>query len=138
MPTSGIILRQNTDDESRVAVTIASGAAVSNAIRVSKVGPRGIAAILAAAWTAADIGLEVTFDADSETAAWIPVEKPDGTRVRLTSVPTAPSVNPYRPFPAEAWAVGAATFIRLVSLNTATGAAANQSAARSLTVVFLS
>jgi len=130
---AGIRLQQDTLDDFRPVTTIAEGAAVSSSVPVSKIGPRGFAVILPAAWTAADIGIDVSVDGDT----WHPLKNADG-RVKITDVGTSNDPRPLRSFPAEAWAAGVFEFVRLVSINTSTEASVNQAAARELTLVLLS
>ncbi len=113
-------------------VTIASAAAVSSSIDTREHGPRGLAVELPGAWTAANIAFEVSADDDT----WIPVRDETGTRVAITGLQTA-EAGAYIA-PAEMWIVGSYAYLRLVSVNTSTGANLNQAAERTLKVNYLS
>lgn len=114
------------------AVTIAINTAVSSQIDVGPYVPRGISVITAAAWTAADITVEATPDG----VTWYPLTLSDCAEyARITNVPTAASV--WTGIPAEAWFAMPACAIRLRSTNTASTAAVNQAAARTLYVGLL-
>jgi len=87
------------------------------------------------AWTAADLALEVSDDGTN----WFPIENDSGTRVKLTSIPTASVPRPFRVFPAAAWGAGAFAQARLVSVNTSNeDAYVVQQTARTIVVVPLS
>ncbi len=125
-------MSNSTDAYARQSATIANGAAVSTAIDVSKLQLLGIAVVVPAAWTAADIGFEVS----SDGTTWIPLQDDTGARIKIAGVTTNASKAYIAP--SGAWAVGAFPYARLVSLNTSTGANANQAAERLLTFVRLS
>ncbi|NDJ59937.1 MAG: hypothetical protein GYB67_02365, partial [Chloroflexi bacterium] len=109
-----------TDPVFRADCTIAAGAAVSTALDISAIGPRGLAVAVPAVWTAADIGFEVSVG----TAPWLPLYDEAGDRGVLTgSATTAARLSAA---PAAVWALGVYPRLRLVSLNTTTGAALNQ------------
>lgn len=131
-----MILTQDTTARGRVDVIIANGAATSENIfkgdgEITARGFRGLVVVTPAAWTAADIG----FEASSDGSAWLPLMDNAGARVRITGVATS-AARAYVA-PSTAWGAGAFPFVRLVSLNTGTGANENQGAARTLTVVLL-
>lgn len=113
----------------RKAVTIENAAAVSSSFDPE--AARGFAVELPAAWTAADIGIEVSLD----DSTFIPLYDDTGTRVVLSGLETA-EAGLYLA-PPEAWPVGIYKYVRLVSLNTSSGANENQGAERSLTVALL-
>ena len=119
-------------DSSKVqTVTIASGAAVSSSIDLASIVPRGIAVQTPAAWTAADIGLEVSVD----NSTFIKLYDEFGARVKVTNVATG-AAGVYI-LPASAWAISVYAYARFASLNTSTGADANQGAARTLKAILL-
>jgi hypothetical protein len=122
-------LRQQANTYS---VTIASGAAVSSAVDANALGPRGLAVLVPVAWTAADIALEVSDD----DITYYPVYDEFGSRVKISNVATA-EIRTYI-LPAAAWLVGAYMYLRLVSIDTSSGANTNQAAARALGVRILS
>lgn len=121
-------LRQSANT---TAAVIAINTAVSGAIDVRGFGPRGLAVQTPAAWTAADIALQVS---DNSTD-FFPIYGDTGARVKITTVATA-AAQVYI-FPPEVWIIGAYKYIRLESINTVTGAAENQTTARTLSVRFL-
>lgn len=123
---------QSTDAYARKAVTIASGAAVSESIALTGINLLGVGVLVPNAWTAANIGFEVSEDGTT----WIPVYDKEGARITITGIATA-AVGLYIA-PSEAWVMGAFPHMRCVSLNTSTGANINQGAARSLKVIRLS
>lgn len=94
--------------------TIPINQSVSNGIDIESVAPRGLQVVLPSAWTAADVALEVS----SDNVTWIPVEKMEGTKVKLLNVPTTASPSPTRIFEAEAWAIGCWKYLRLASVST--------------------
>jgi hypothetical protein len=113
-----------------ISLTIANAAAVSE--QFSPDGARGLSVETGSAWTAANIGIEVSRD-NGQT--WIPVDKADGSRVVVSGIATA-AAGLYI-FPAEAMVVGVYPLARLVSLNTGTGANLNQGGTRTLVVGLL-
>lgn len=123
------IIKNNSDAAFRATATIASGAAVSNALKLT--GYRGLAVQTPATWTAANIGFEVSEDGTT----FIPLYDEDGARVVISSVATG-AAQLYCA-PAEAWACGVYPYVRLASLDTADGSAENQAAARTLKVIAL-
>lgn len=123
-------LRQESGKE--WIATIPSGQSKSGEIPTSERGPRGIAVLIPSAWTAADIGIEVSND----KLNWFPLEDSEGTRIKLTSVPTSAAARPVRAFPAGAWVVGTFTYMRLTSISTSNeDTEVNQAAARTFFVV---
>jgi hypothetical protein len=122
-------LRQTANSEE---VVIANAAAVSGSFDVNAQGGRGFAVEVPVAWTAADIAFEVSDD----DSTYVPLYSDTGARVKITNIATA-AVQVYI-VPAEAWAIGAYLFMRLVSIDTSTGANTNQGAERTLKVRVLS
>lgn len=120
------------------AVTIAINTAVSSEIEIGDLVMRGLAVLnVGPAWTPADIGLEVSMNGGTG-GTWTPVRDETATRVRVTSViTTAGSVRQLYTMPAAAWGCMRYRFIRLVSLNTSTGANVNQGGPRTLEVSIL-
>ena len=127
-------LTQETTAAQQLAITIANGAAVSGDIyggsdgRIRANGFRLMSILVPSAWTAADIGFEVSADGST----WVKVYDEEGARIKITNVATA-AAGVYA-VPAKLGLVGMWPYLRLVSLNTSTGADANQGAARSLVV----
>jgi hypothetical protein len=122
---------QSTDAFSSISVTIENGAAVSDGVQLAKLSLIGVAVLVPSAWTGADIGFEVSVDG----SVWVPLYDDTGARVKISGVAT----NASRVYiaPAEVWAAGAFPYLRLVSLNTSTGANINQGGARSLMLIRL-
>jgi len=123
------IIKNNSDAAFRATATIASGAAVSNALAMT--GYRGLAVQTPAVWTAANIGFEVSEDGTT----FVPLYDEEGARVVISSVATG-AARLYCA-PAQAWACGVYPYVRLASLDTADGSAENQAAARTLKVIAL-
>lgn len=124
-------MAQSTDAYVRSSAVIAGGEAISNAVDISKLQLLGVAVIVPSAWTGADIGFEVSVDG----SVWVPLYDDTGARVKISGVAT----NTSRVYiaPAEVWAAGAFPYLRLVSLNTSTGANINQGGVRSLMLIRL-
>jgi hypothetical protein len=129
MSTKQINLRQKAN---AFTATIANGAALSDAVDIDAFGPRGIAVQTPTAWTAADIAFEVSADGTN----YFPLYTDTGGRVRISGVATA-EARVYIA-PAEIWAAGAYTHLKIASVNTSTGADENQGAERILIVKVLS
>ena len=125
-------IRQATNS---TTVTIANNAALSSNIDTMGHGPRGIAVETPSAWTAANIGFEASQTGGTATTEWAKLYGESGSRVQITNIGTA-SANLYMA-PADCWALGTYKYFRLASLNTSTGAAVNQAAARTLKVKML-
>lgn len=128
---SGALQNLLVNHSTRATVAIASGAAVSETVTLTTTRPRGLAVLVPSAWTAADIGFEISTD----NSAWVPLYGDTGLRIKITTIATAASQLYIAP--TEVWAACAFPYLRLASLNTGTGANANQGAARSLIVVLL-
>lgn len=120
---------QSSGASVQLTATIANGAAVSGSVAIA--GARGVAVQVPSAWTAADIG----FDVSEDGSTWLPVKRL-ATYIRITNVPTGAAQ--LLPAPAELWAAGAYAFIRLVSLTVGLETTVNQGAARTLKVIYLS
>jgi hypothetical protein len=89
------------------------------------------------AWTAANIGLEVSMDGGT-SGTWTPVYDETGTRVMVTNVSaTAGAVRRLYFLPTGSLACMRYRFLRLVSVNTSTGANVNQGGTRTLEVSIL-
>lgn len=112
-------------------VVIANGEADSASIDMSDQPPRGIAVLVPGAWTAADIGFEVS----SDDSTWYPLQNDTGGLVKITGITT--DAAGYYVAPAGTWAIGGWQYMRLNSLDTGDETAENQGAARTMTVVFL-
>lgn len=122
---------QSTDAFARMSATILSGQAVSDALELQKLSLIGLAVLIPSAWTAADIGFEVSED----NSTWVQLYDDAGARVKITGINTGASRLYIAP--AEAWAIGAFPYMRFVSLNTGTGANENQVAQRALKLIRL-
>lgn len=110
---ANIPIMQHTDIE--WVFTIPNGASVSNGVKISNIAPRGLQVLLPAAWTAADVAIEVS-DNNSD---YYPLRVYDQTKVKLTNVPTSSSPLSSCVFKGEGWAIGSWKWIRLASVNTA-------------------
>jgi hypothetical protein len=123
---------QSNRPTQRNSVTILISTAVSSAIQMADGGPNGIAVQTPVAWTAADIGIDVSLDGTN----WLPVFAADGSRVKLQAVPVAAAglmvfdANDVR-------VVGTFRYMRLTSLDTSDETAENQVAARTLFVIYV-
>ena len=115
----------------RKAVTIANGAAVSSNITLKDGGAHRLAVLTPAAWTAADIAFQASVDG----VTWVQLRTQAGLISRITVVPTAAAALLWGP--EETRVLGAFKYIRLNSVNTASEAAVNQGAARTLTIILL-
>lgn len=115
-------------------VTIAGSAAVSSEINIKDLALLGVAVLVPGPWTAANIGLEVSMNGGA-TGTWTPVYDENGTRVMVTNVSTTARRLYF--LPTAAWATVRYNFLRIVSVNTSTGADVNQGAPRSLEVSIL-
>lgn len=125
----------NVNKTGRVlTVTIANGAAVSTDLYASSMsarvqGFRALTIITPAAWTAADIGLQVSTDGST----WHTLRNSSGTIVKITGVATAAAGAYVSP---DAWGLaGAVRYVRFISLDTADNTNENQGGARTLTVL---
>lgn len=81
------------------------------------------------AWTAADLGVEVSAD----RTTWVLLKDQVGDGVRITSLPTGAAFA--RSFGNKYTDILAFPYIRLVSINTASDADVNQGAARNFWIV---
>jgi hypothetical protein len=116
-------------------VTIASGAAVSSQVIIENTFMLGVAVLnTGGAWTAANIGLEVSMDGGT-SGTWTPVYDETNTRVMITNMSTTARRLCY--LPTAAIACMRYRFLRLVSVNTSTGANVNQGGLRTLEVSIL-
>ncbi len=127
-------LTQDTTGQNRLTVTIANGAAASSDLyagsdgRVRARGLRLLSVRTPSAWTAADIGFEVSADGST----WLKVYDEEGARIKITGIATS-AAGVYTA-PAKLAMVGMWPYVRLVSLNTSSGADVNQAAERTLIV----
>jgi len=117
-------------------VSIASGQPYSDNIHTPSnrraVG-RGLAIDTPAEWTAADIAFQTSQDGTT----WRLAYKPDSDELILvTNIPDGTPVT--KVAPAEVWPLLAYPYLRLVSVNTSTGAPENQGGQRDLWLVFAS
>lgn len=108
--------------------TIANGA--NQTERIGTNGFRGLAIIVPAVWTAANIGFYGVNGADV-----VPLYDNEGAKVAITGILT--SSRALYIAPASIWALGAFPHFIIASLNTGTGALVSQGALRELGVIFL-
>lgn len=141
-------------------LTIKNGTSVSYPLRIQdqvEAGGRGLQLILPdLGWTAADLTFEFSDNAyvdpsgntedkklgtysdaaQSVAAKWYTLKQKDGTLIRATSLPTGGtgSGDELRVMHYEFWVLGTWKYMRLVSTNTASTAAVNQGADRTVYV----
>lgn len=116
-------------------VTIASGAATSSQIDITDRYLLGVAVlVVGGAWTASNIALEVSMNGGT-SGTWTPVYDDTGTRVMVTNVSTTTRRLYY--LPTAALACQRYRYLRIVSVNTSTGANVTQGGARTLEVSIL-
>lgn len=117
-------------------VSIASGQPYSGNIHTpsnQRAVGRGLAIDTPAAWTAADIAFETSQDGTT----WRLAYKPDSDElILITNIPDGTAIT--KVAPAEVWPLLAYPYLRLVSVNTSTGAPVNQGGKRDLWLVFAS
>lgn len=143
-----------------IPLVIKSGQQYSYPLRIEELfglGARGLQLIIDdLGWDAADLTVQFSDNAyvevtgsteakklgtysdagQSVAAKWYPLQQKDGTLIRLTALPTggsgaSPSV---RPLHSEFWVTGTWKYMRLVSTNTASTAAVNQTGDRTFNV----
>lgn len=118
-------------DGHKQPITFDSGSSTSDPFEVRN--GRGFSLDLPTAWTAADIG----FDVSDDGILWRPIENAVGTRAKLTNIPTTDATTPgSRQCPADLWGGGAYPLMRLHSLDTTDESDENQAVARTLMVRF--
>lgn len=113
----------------KFTVTIAASGSVSSALQIGHLDARGYGVAIPSAWTAADVGFEVSDDGTT----FVQAADAEGALLKITGIGTA-AARPYAA-PAECWMLGAYKFIRLASLNTASDAYVNQAAARTVEII---
>lgn len=116
------------------STSIAESASLSAVIDAAGLQFQSVSVEVPSAWTAADIGFQVSRDGST----YVPLFYDDEgtrTRVKLTQVKTD-GAGVYVA-PAEAWALSVYPYFKLESLDTADETAENQGAARTLYVGFL-
>lgn len=120
----------------RQRVTIAGGQNLSDVINIDGIYPRGLGvAITQDNWTAANIAISVCEDPDADTPLWIPLKTDEGPVAVATGIATdGPGLYPMG---SSAWLLGAFPYMRLESVDTATGAALNQVNTQSLIVALV-
>lgn len=107
--------------------TIPSGESVSNGRRIDAYAPRGLQVEIPAAWTAADVALEVSDD----DLTYGPLRDSTAAKVKLTNVPTTSTDHSKHEFPSTAWGIGSWKYVRLASVSTSDeNTYVNQGAAR--------
>jgi len=116
--------RNCADPPFRQETAIAKSGTQSVGIDISKLTPRGLAVLVPAVWTAADLYFEVS--EDNET--FYPLYDEEGSIVLISGIATS-EARVYAA-PATVWAVGSWPYMRLV-------ASAAQGAARTLVVAML-
>lgn len=124
-----MIQKNYTDAAFRVEVTIASGAAVSSAVKLT--GYRRLAVQTPAVWTTANIGFEVSEDGST----FVPLRDSTGAKLAITGVIT--NAAGVYVGPVDTLAAGPYPYVRLTSLDTVDASAENQAAARTLKVIAL-
>lgn len=117
-----------------VIVTIASGAAVSDAIQL-QAGECVLGVLTPSAWTAADIALQIALDG----ATFVDVLGSDATLLKLATVVGVAASEFHMATHSISAGVGDVPYgpqtVRLRSVNTGSAANVNQGATRSLTVL---
>lgn len=124
------IQKNYTDAAYRQDVTIPINTAASSAIKLT--GYRRLAVQTPAAWTAANIGFEVSEDGTT----FIPLRDAAGAKLAITGVIT--NAAGVYVAPVDTLAAGPYPYLRLTSLDTVDASAENQLAARTLKVIALS
>ena len=109
-------------------LTIANGGAVSGELDTEDLSVMGI--IMPAAWTAADLGIQVT---EKSGGTFVDLADQAGNRAKMTNIETATSQG--RTFEDDALALAPWRYMRFESINTSGEAAVNQGAARTLIVL---
>ena len=109
----------------RVTVTIASGAALSEAIPVGDLVADAGLVIMPGTWTAANLGFKV---ADVENGVYVPLRDETGTLVEISGIQTG-AAGAYK-LPAS---LRGAPYVKLWSESS--GSDANQAGARSIILV---
>lgn len=121
----------NINPRTLTRVIISSASNVSESVNISQIAPRGIGIGVRDAWTAADIGFEVSENGSD----WFRLRKADGELVLITGIQTAEAG--FYVGPSECWGAGAWNNIRLLSLDAGDASPENQSADRVIYIVFL-
>lgn len=115
----------------RANVTIANGAAVSNAIALADYKPRGASVLVPNGWTAADLTIDASFDGST----WYPVKDDAGALLRVSTIATN-EADIYA-LPAKLWTILSVEYIRLRSIAAGGTTNQNQTNAKNLTVIFV-
>lgn len=115
----------------RVTATIPLNQAVSSGITLATYRPRGLSVLIPSAWTAADLGIDASFD----NVTYYPVKDEFGALLRVSTIVTDAAA--LYVIPAKVWNVLSADYIRFRSLGVGLTTNANQGAARELTAVFV-
>lgn len=118
-------------DRVRVDATIANGAAVTGWI--ASQGCMSVAIDIPSSWTAADLTFEISDDGSTSKGK---VRDMAGEPLRAVVNATTP-LGSYVLAPTGGWAIGSASYFRVVSTNTASEANVNQGAARTLKISLL-
>jgi hypothetical protein len=131
----------------RQQVIIANGASVSSVVDLRGISPRGLRVTLPEAWTAADIGIQVSeyvLAANEDTGdipeeSWELVCTSDASvRALITNIPTSMIVLQTCLVPAAGWVAANYYWLRLESVSTVDSFdGVNQGAPRLLTVGLL-
>lgn len=114
----------------RSSITIPINTPVSGAIDLSAIRPRGGSIIIPSTWDAADILFEISLD----NATYIQVKDETGALLRINNITTNASFTYI--FPAKLWSALPAPYIRFRSVAVAGTSNVNQTAQRSLTVLW--
>jgi hypothetical protein len=113
----------------RFTVSFGSAGSVSSALMVGHLDARGYGVAIPSAWTAADVGFEVS----SDGTVYQQLADSGGTLVKVKGIGTA-AARVYSA-PAECWIVGTYQYLRLASINTASDAYVNQGDARTVEII---
>lgn len=119
-----------TNPNNRQTKSIANGEALSEAFDLRESGFRGGAIVTPSTWT--DARLSFQFSQDSST--WYPLRDEEGALVVISGIQTAEAGIYFMPAKAG-WELMNWNYMRVRSTNTASEAAVNQGATRSLTFV---
>lgn len=109
--------------------TFTAGESTSSTINLASIGPRGFGLVLPSAWTAANIGFDISVDGTN----WGPCNDDTGSRMVVSGITT--NHLAYYATPPKLWGIGTLPYMRLVSLNTSDNLTpVNQLASRSIVV----
>lgn len=102
-----------SDPSNQRSFTIPAGQSESNALDISVIGARGLAALINASnWTAADLAFQVS----SDGVNWHNIRDSSGNGVKITGIST--SAARLYVAPAECWVVRGFKYLRVSSRST--------------------